>query len=116
MDSMQIPESEQPSTLWVETDSHGLIYDLGPAAAGLLGFSRRGAFSRDLRMFFPGSYRPLNALLREASARWVAARYTLHPRDRRPVPVELQIGPAPEPASPDSSRPRLRWMLTPLDF
>ena len=113
-ESMQDSDGEPlVDPLWVETDAYGVIYDLGPAAAGLLGFSRRGAHARDLRTFFPGSYRLLCGLLREAVARPVGARYTLHPRDRRPVPVDIHISPAPDSPGADTASQRLRWRLTP---
>lgn len=98
------------SSLWIETDTHGLIYGIAPDTARLLGLSQRGAYARDVRLFFPTAYRPLSALLREAGEQVVEGSYALYPRDRRPIHVRVRIAPSTQPSS-DRSVPLLRWTL-----
>ena len=97
------------TSLWIETDAHGVIHGIAPDTARLLGLSQRGAHARDLRLFFPTAYRPLSALLRDAEAQVVEASYPLYPRDRRPVQVHVRISPA---SSPSSGHLLLRWTLS----
>jgi hypothetical protein len=96
------------TSLWIETDTHGVIHGIAPGTARLLGLSQRGAHARDLRLFFPTAYRPLSALLRDAEEHVVEASYPLYPRDRRPVQVHVRISPAPSP----TGHPLLRWTLS----
>ena len=99
------------TSLWIETDAHGMIHGIAPDTAKLLGLSQRGAHARDLRLFFPTAYTPLSALLRDAEDQVVEASYPLYPRDRRPIQVHLRISPCSPPASPGSHQ-LLRWTLS----
>lgn len=99
------------TSLWIETDAHGMILGIAPDTAKLLGLSQRGAHARDLRLFFPTAYTPLSALLRDAEDQAVEASYPLYPRDRRPIKVHLRISPCAPPASPGSHQ-LLRWTLS----
>jgi hypothetical protein len=99
------------TSLWIETDAHGMILGIAPDTAKLLGLSQRGAHARDLRLFFPTAYRPLSALLRDAEDQVVEASYPLYPRDRRPIQVHVRISPYTQ-SSPAGSHPLLRWTLS----
>jgi hypothetical protein len=99
------------TSLWIETDAHGMILGIAPDTAKLLGLSQRGAHARDLRLFFPTAYTPLSALLRDAEDQVVEASYPLYPRDRRPIQVHLRISPCSPAASPGSHQ-LLRWTLS----
>ena len=99
------------TSLWIETDAHGMILGIAPDTARLLGLSQRGAHARDLRLFFPTAYRPLSALLRDAEGQVVEACYPLYPRDRRPIQVHLRISPC-SPSPSAGSNQLLRWTLS----
>lgn len=99
------------TSLWIETDTHGMIYGIGLDTARLLGLSQRGAYARDVRLFFPTAYRTLSALLREAEDQVVEASYPLYPRDRRPVHVHVRISPCSPSPSSNGAGPLLRWTL-----
>jgi hypothetical protein len=99
------------TSLWIETDTQGLIYGIAPDTAKLLGLSQRGAYARDVRLFFPTAYRPLSQLLREAEDQAVEASYPLYPRDRRPIHVHVRIAPCLEASAAVGAVPLLRWTL-----
>jgi nitrogen-specific signal transduction histidine kinase len=95
------------TSLWIETDAYGRVQDVAPEAARLLGLSARGLHSRDLRLFFPRSYSSVSELLRKAANQPVERAVDLYPRDRKPLRVLIQIGPA----APEASPTVLRWTI-----
>jgi hypothetical protein len=95
------------SPLWIDTDAYGRVQGAAPEAARLLGLSARGLQSRDLRLFFPRSYRSVTELLRAAACEPVESAVDLYPRDRKPLRVLIQIGPA----EPEVSPTVLRWTI-----
>ena len=101
----------EDASLWIETDSAGLIEAIGRETARLLGLSPRGAYARDLRMFFPASYHPISSLMSVAHHQPVEGLYRLHPRDRRPVDVRLRIAPFQDLPRPERERGVLQWTL-----
>jgi hypothetical protein len=98
-------------SLWIDTDAYGRVQDAAPEAARLLGLSTRGLYSRDLRLFFPHSYRSMSDLVRAAATQPVESAVDLYPRDRKPVPVLIQI----QTSGPETSPPVLRWTIERLD-
>jgi hypothetical protein len=98
------------SVLWIETDPYGRVEDIAADAASLLGLSPRGAQSRDMRLFFPGSFGSVTDLLREAIFQTVEHTLELFPRDRKRLRVRVRIAPSPTP----SSSSLLRWTIEPV--
>ena len=105
---------EPPSdpSLWIETDAYGRVQDAAPESARLLGLSPRGLYSRDLRLFFPHSYRSVSQLVRAATNQPVECAVDLYPRDRKPLPVLIQIRPS---VTRQISPTVLRWTIERLD-
>jgi len=94
---------------WVLTDAAGNILDLSQAASSLLNLSRRGARGRSLPAFFVENRPKLHAdLLRAADGLVIERASVIQPRDRRPVPVRIDVSALPhEPGA----RVELRWVL-----
>ena len=100
----------EQTNLWLETDTFGLIHDIAPEAARLLGLSARGARDRDVRLFFPSSFAALSQLLRDAGYSTVEGVHDLHPRDRKRMRMRLRMAAC----SDDVSCRRVRCTLEPL--
>jgi hypothetical protein len=93
--------------MWIETDAFGLIQNLAGDSARLLGLSARGACARDLRLFFPASFRSVSELMRAANLHMVQATLDLYPRDRKRLRVLVRI----EPSSAQAPSGLLRWTI-----
>lgn len=91
------------------TDAVGTIEALSADAAKLLNLSQRGAIGRSLPMYFVDNRPRLMAeLLRAAEGVIIERGAVLHPRDRRPREVQLDISIMPDvPGAPI----RLKWVI-----
>jgi CheY-like chemotaxis protein len=91
---------------WVITNTDGQIEEIGAAAAKLLNLTARGALGRSLPAFIVDNRaRLVSDLQRAADGLIIEMSTTVHPRDRRPRRVRLEI--APHGQSPT----RLRWQI-----
>jgi CheY-like chemotaxis protein len=101
--------SDETTAAWAITSAVGQIEDLSPAAARLLNLSRRGAMGRSLPTFFVENRPELMAeLMRAAEGVLLQKVTTVHPRDRRPRRVRIDVALIPgEPGE----RVRLRWTV-----
>lgn len=93
--------------MWIETDAYGRIQEIEVDSARLLGLSPRGAAARDLRLFFPQSFRFVHELMRAANYQTVEHTLQLYPRDRKPLRVRVRI----EPCAAEGTAAFLRWTL-----
>jgi CheY-like chemotaxis protein len=84
------------SETWIVTDSVGVIEDLSPQGARLLNLSERGARGRSLTSFFAEN-RPtlMDGLRRAVEGVIVEQSASIQPRDRRPVPVHVDVSALP---------------------
>lgn len=103
------PDDQPEGRPWVITNAVGEIEDLSPEAARLLNLTRRGALGRNLTSFVVDNRpRLMGELLRAAEGVLIDTVTTLHPRDRRPRRVRLDVALLP---SPVHARARLRWLI-----
>lgn len=94
---------------WVITNAIGEIEDISPEAARLLNLTRRGATGRNLTAFVVDNRpRLMGDLLRAAEGVIIDTTTTLHPRDRKPRRVQIDVALLP---SNGPSRARLRWLI-----
>jgi DNA-binding response OmpR family regulator len=108
MTNRRVAEPSAPAEdAWVITSTNGQIEEISGAAAKLLNLSARGALGRSLPAFIVDNRaRLVSDLQRAADGLIIEMTTTVHPRDRRPRKVRLEITPAGQ-----SGNSRLRWHL-----
>ena len=95
----------------IVTNTSGQIEEINPAAAQLLNLTARGAVGRSLPAFIVDNRaRLVGDLQRAADGLIIEMSTTMHPRDRRPRKVRLEIAPLDH-----ASNVRLRWLITAED-
>jgi hypothetical protein len=76
----------------VTTDKFGTVVELDDAASTLLNVSVRGGVGRNLLMFVDGERDRISRALAHASTGYSTEhRFTLRPRERKAVPVTVQM-------------------------
>ncbi len=108
MTNRRVTETPAPSEdAWVITNTSGQIEEISGAAAKLLNLTARGALGRSLPAFIVDNRaRLVSDLQRAADGLIIEMTTTVHPRDRRPRKVRLEIAPTRQ-----SANVRLRWHL-----
>ena len=107
MTSRRAEVAQLAEEAWVVTNVDGQIEQISAAAAKLLNLTARGALGRSLPAFIVDNRaRLVGDLQRAADGLIIEMSTTVHPRDRRPRKVRLDIAPH------GQSPPRLRWHIT----
>jgi CheY-like chemotaxis protein len=108
MSNRRVTETPAPGEdAWVITSTSGQIEEISGAAAKLLNLTARGALGRSLPAFIVDNRaRLVSDLQRAADGLIIEMATTVHPRDRRPRKVRLEIAPTRQ-----SGNVRLRWHL-----
>jgi hypothetical protein len=82
---------------WIVTDFLGHIHDISPAAAALISMSAAGAYGRQMQLFFVADRQNVIRDMRAArEGMTVETVRTLKPRERRSVPVRIEMALAEE--------------------
>jgi CheY-like chemotaxis protein len=97
-----------PDDAWVVTTASGQIEEISAAAAKLLNLTARGALGRSLPAFIVDNRaRLVGDLQRAADGLIIEMATTVHPRDRKPRKVRLEIAPTGQ-----APHVRIRWQFT----
>lgn len=83
---------DEPSLHWVITDPYGLILDASAESGRLVNLCPAHLVGRSLLTFFDGGRADLIRLLQEVAGGLIAEwQGRIRPRDRRPLPVRVEI-------------------------
>jgi hypothetical protein len=91
---------------WILTDFLGHIQDISPAAAALISMSAAGAYGRQVQLFFAADRQNVIRDMRSArEGTAIETIRTLKPRERRSIPVRIEM------ALAEEYRDHLLWRL-----
>jgi hypothetical protein len=91
------PVVPQALDAWIVTDFMGHIHDISPAAAGLISMSAAGAYGRQMQLFFVADRQNVIRDMRAArEGTPIETVRTLKPRERRSIPVRIELALAEE--------------------
>jgi hypothetical protein len=86
------PVVPQAVDAWILTDFLGHIADISPAAAAMISMSAAGAYGRQIQLFFAADRQNVIRDMRSArEGMTIEAVRTLKPRERRSIPVRLEM-------------------------
>jgi hypothetical protein len=93
------PANAAPQAIdaWILTDFFGLIADISPGAAALISMSSAGAYGRQMQLFFAEDRQNVIRDMRSArQGMTIETIRTLKPRERRSIPVRIEMALAEE--------------------
>jgi hypothetical protein len=91
------PVGPQAFDAWIVTDFLGHIQEISPAAAALISMSAAGAYGRQMQLFFAADRQNVIGDMRSArEGTTVETVRTLKPRERRSIPVRIEMALAEE--------------------
>jgi hypothetical protein len=95
----------QATDAWVRTDFMGRIHDISTGAAALISMSPAGSYGRQMQLFFVADRQQVIRDMRSArDGMNVDSIRTLKPRERRSIPVRVEM-------TRDENPDHLLWRL-----